>query len=95
MIVLSNPRFSLGRVVATPGVLDALKDSGQSSFEFISRHARGDWGEVCADDAAANEQSLTDGSRLLSVYHTAKGVKIWVITEADRSATTVMLPEEY
>jgi hypothetical protein len=100
MIMISRPKFSLGQVVATPAAIEALNQSGQSAFEFISRHARGDWGDVCSDDALANEQSLLDGSRLLSVYRTTKGEKVWVITEAaddrgNRSATTVLLPSDY
>ena len=95
MIQISKPRFSLGKVVATPGALEALEQSGQSAFEFISRHSAGDWGIVDSEDKAANDQSLIDGSRILSAYRTSKGEKLWVITEADRSATTILLPEEY
>lgn len=100
MIMISKPRFPLGQVVATPGALEAMKDAGQSAFEFLSKHSQGNWGDVCPDDAAANEQSLIDGSRLLSVYRTSKSIKLWVITEAadergNRSATTILLPEEY
>ena len=100
MIQISKPKFPLGRVVATPAALEALRESNQSPFEFISRHSKGDWGDTCPDDAAANEQSLIDGSRLLSVYHTANRTKFWVITEACddrgiRSATTILLPADY
>ena len=87
--------FPLGQTVATPGALQALEDSGQSPLEFLRRHQSGDWGEVDREDAAENELSLCEGFRLLSAYSTNKGVKIWVITEADRSATTILLPEEY
>ena len=101
MISISKPKFSLGQVVATPAALEALKESGQSAWDFIARHASGnDWGDVCPADAEANEQSLIDGSRLLSVYSTTKGEKLWVITEAaddrgNRSATTILLPSDY
>jgi hypothetical protein len=61
----------------------------------INRHARGDWGEVCEEDRQSNEDALTHGGRLLSVYRTPEGVKFWIITEADRSVTTVLLPEDY
>lgn len=88
-------RFQLGRVLATPGALDALADSGESGGHFINRHVRGDWGDCCPSDAAENELSVEKGFRVFSVYHTSKGVKLWVITEADRSATTLLLPEEY
>ncbi|MEM4381636.1 MAG: hypothetical protein QXX19_05345 [Candidatus Caldarchaeum sp.] len=88
-------KFSLGRIVATPGALRALDEAGQNLAEFLARHQRGDWGEVCPEDKEENELSLRHGLRLLSVYRTCKGVKLWVITEADRSATTILLPEEY
>lgn len=93
-------RFSLGRVLATPGAIDALAESGQSPTEFLSQHAAGNWGIVSADDQAANEESLIDGSRILSAYTTSKGQKIWIITEAaddtgHRAATTILLPDEY
>jgi len=88
-------KFPLGQVVATPGALKAIKVAGQEPAEFLKRHQAGDWGEVCEEDCQENELSLKQGLRLLSVYYTAKGVKLWVITEADRSATTILLPEEY
>jgi hypothetical protein len=72
-----------------------LEQSNQSVFQFISRHARGDWGDVCDDDKQANDDALIHGERLLSSYRTSKGVKIWVITEADRSSSCLLLPEEY
>lgn len=90
-----RPRFSLGRTLATPGALDALAASGESAIKFLSRHVRGDWGEISDDDKFLNEQALLDGDRLLSAYRTSHDVKIWVITEADRSATTILLPDEY
>ena len=100
MIMISKPKFPLGQVVATPGALEAMQDAGQSAFEFLSKHSQGIWGDVRPDDAAANEQSLIDGSRLLSVYRTAKGEKLWVITEAaddrgNRSCSTILRPDEY
>jgi hypothetical protein len=88
-------KFSLGQVVATPGALAALADAGQTPHEFIARHATGDWGELDDDDRCENERSLRDGCRLLSAYLLRNGTKIWVITEADRSSTTLLLPEEY
>jgi len=92
--------FDLGRLVATPGSLDAIAASGQTPGAFIERHRSGDWGDVCASDKRANEHALKDGSRLLSAYLTGNGTKIWVITEAEgddgrRSATTILLPEDY
>lgn len=88
-------KFKFGKLVATPGAIEALADSKQSPMEFVARHIRGDWGEVCDEDRQANEDALRNGERLLSVYRTAKGVKLWVITEADRSSTCVLLPSEY
>ncbi len=85
--------FPLGQVVCTPGVRDSV--SFVEQMIALSRHARGDWGEVCPDDWAENELSLKEGFRLFSVYRTQKNVKFWIITEADRSATTLLLPDEY
>ncbi len=88
-------RFSLGQVVATPGALEALEEAGQEPVEFLRRHQSGDWGDLGPEDKQENELSLREGFRILSAYHTSRGVKIWIITEADRSATTLLLPEEY
>jgi hypothetical protein len=92
---LQSHRFPLGRVLATPGALEALEKAGQQPQEFLDRHAKGDWGEVDSHDAKENEISLQRGFRLLSSYTTVAGDKLWIITEADRSATTLLLPEEY
>ena len=91
----ARKQFSLGRLLATPGALSALEDAGQAPAEFLARHCAGDWGDVDAADAAENDLSIADGFRILSDYKTCKGVKLWVITEADRSATTILLPDEY
>ncbi len=88
-------RFKLGQVVATPGALEALKEAGQDPSEFLRRHHSGDWGDLGSEDKQENELSLREGFRILSAYHTSQGVKLWLITEADRSATTILLPEEY
>jgi hypothetical protein len=87
--------FSLGHVVATPGALDALQRAGQNPSEFLDRHSAGDWGDLCEDDLRANTRSLKHGERILSAYNLNNGTKIWVITEWDRSATTLLLPSEY
>ena len=89
------PKFSLGQLVATPGALDALKEANVSFLPYISRHLLGDWGEISPEDAAENELSLQEDLRLLSAYSLPSGYRIWIITEADRSATTILLPEEY
>jgi hypothetical protein len=88
-------RFPLGRVVATPGALRVLEEANQNAFEFLAKHQAGDWGELCEEDIRENESSVLNGFRILSAYRTRNDVKIWVITEADRSATTLLLPEEY
>lgn len=88
-------RFGLGVVVSTPGALAALRKSGQSPADFLKRHARGDWGDVDGHDHKQNEIALRDGGRLLSCYQTLKGVTVWIITEADRSSTCLLLPGEY
>ena len=95
MFAERKPLFPLGQIVATPGALEALEKAGQTPLEFIQKHVRGDWGIVCEEDAEANEQSLKDGSRILSAYRTKLGEKLWVITEADRSSSVLLLPEEY
>ena len=87
--------FSLGRLAATPGDLEAIEASGQTPSFFLARHASGDWGCVNEEDRQLNEEAVRDGSRLLSVYETLRGVRLYVITEADRSVTTILLPEEY
>jgi len=88
-------KFPLGRIVATPGALAALQAAGQNPHEFLARHTQGDWGDVPEEDRQENELSLREGFRLLSAYHTRLGEKIWIISEADRSATTLLLPSEY
>ena len=86
-------RFSLGRLVATPAALHVL--TADDINTALARHHRGDWGDVGAEDHAENELSLKEGLRLLSVYHGTNGVKFYVITEHDRSITTVLLPSDY
>jgi hypothetical protein len=84
----------LGKVVATPGALKLLSEMGKDPFGYIARHATGDWGELCAFDRRQNEIALHEGYRVLSSYDIPAG-RLWIITEADRSATTILLPEEY
>lgn len=90
-----NLLFPLGQMVATPGALRALEESGESPSFFLSRHQRGDYGEIGAEDKAENDLALREGFRIMSVYETAKGETLWLITESDRSATTLLLPSEY
>jgi hypothetical protein len=88
-------RFTLGRLFLTPGASEALEESGQSPQEFISRHARLEKGELCDEDHRENLFSVNRTLRIFSAYKTTKGVKLWVITEASREATTILLPSEY
>lgn len=87
--------FGLGQIVATPGALLALAKAGQSPCEFLARHHSGDWGDLEEEDRQENARSLEHGFRLPSAYKTGVGEKLWVITEADRSVTTLLLPSEY
>ena len=89
------PRFALGQVVATPGSLSALVNLRTSPWTLLSRHVRGDWGELDDHDWQENERALTEETRLLSAYTLPGETRIWIITEADRSATTLLLPQEY
>jgi len=91
-----KPLFPLGQVVATPGALAAIGVSGDDLSTYQARHQRGDWGDIDAHDRKENPLSREQGFRLISVYTLSiTGVKIWVITEADRSSTCILLPEEY
>ena len=101
MVSHSQPRFKLGRIVATPGALEALENNQQNAGTFLFRHQTGDWGELCDEDKRANEIAVAhEGDpgrqqRVLSSYVLDDGTKIWVITEWDRSSSTILLPEEY
>ena len=87
-------QLPLGRVVATPGALRLLEVAGGHPFELLARHAAGDWGDLCFFDRRQNESALRDGYRVLSSYPVGREC-VWIITEADRSVTTILLPEEY
>lgn len=87
--------FQLGRLLITPGAAEVLSESGQSPQEFISRHARLEQGELSDADHRENLFSISRPLRVFSAFRTAQGIKLWVITEADRSATTLLLPSEY
>ena len=89
-----GPLLPLGKVVATPGALELLSGVGEDPFDYLSRHASGDWGELDSHDRRENERSLKHGWRILSSYPVGER-KVWIITEADRSVTTLLLPEEY
>lgn len=95
-----KPLFDLGQIVATPGALDALRDAGQTPGEFLTRHVKGEWGDLDQEDSNLNDAAVIDGSRILSAYTTRKGERIWVITEATddqghRFSSILLKPEEY
>ena len=94
------PLFPLGHLLATPAARESLVEAVVTPQALLARHAAGDWGDLDADDKAANESSVRDGSRILSAYQLGTGVRVWVLTEAvddlgRRAATTILLPEEY
>jgi hypothetical protein len=91
--VIPLAKFRLGRIVSTPNALDHLTQD--DILLAIQRHQAGDWGDVSENDRRENELSLKRRSRLWSVYHSADGIKFWLITEANRSATLVLMPEDY
>ena len=88
------PKFALGATVATPGALDLLDHAGVNASDYLTRHRHGDFGSICAEDAQSNLDAITHGLRVFSAYDIGK-VRLWVITEADRSVTTLLLPSEY
>jgi len=87
-------KFELGTVVATVAAMDVAKDNNIRLTALVNRHESGDWGDLSADDLESNESALKHGDRIFSSYDT-NGGKFWVITEADRSVTTVLLPSDY
>lgn len=87
--------FPLGMMLCTQGAKDAIEEAEETFEGLLNRHMTGDWGDLCAEDKQENETSLKQGFRILSAYNLSTGVKIWLITEADRSATTFLLPSEY
>jgi hypothetical protein len=89
------PRFPLGRLVATPHALSVLTDQGIPPVTLLERHARGDWGDLEAEDIQANQDALAHGWRLFSSYAVGQDIKVWIITEADRSVTTILMPDDY
>lgn len=91
-------KFPLGRVVATPGAIATMGELNISPISLLERHVSGDWGDLCKEDREQNEEALKIGNRLMSVYGvdgTDSTQKVWVITEWDRSVTTILLPDEY
>jgi len=95
MIDVSRPRFLLGKCVATPGALAAMEANGIAPTDLLDRHVRADFGDVCEEDRSLNEEAIDNQERILSSYILADESKVWVITEADRSSTCILLPSEY
>lgn len=93
MTTNTTRQFPSGQIVATPAALESISQSDIQTA--LKRHLSGDWGDCCPDDAGANDEAVIHGARLFSVYHTSDNIKFWIITEADRSATTVLLPADY
>jgi hypothetical protein len=93
--ISKQPAFELGQIVATPGALAVLQKAGQQPGEFLTRHVNREWGDLSDEDRKENDYSLEHGFRLLSSYRTNAGDKLWIITESDRTVTTLLLPEEY
>jgi hypothetical protein len=92
---MADRSFPLGNLVSTPGALEAIERAGDTSLPYLARHAAGDWGDLDQHDKAENESALKNGLRILSAYRLADDTRIWIITEADRSVTTILLPDEY
>lgn len=90
----SAPLFSMGQIVATHAVTDHFSVHGVSPLDYLRRHAHGDWGDIPPEDAAANQASIEGSTRILSSYKVASET-VWIITEADRSSTTLLFPSEY
>lgn len=90
-----KPLFSLGQLLITPGALQVLSAAAQSPWALLRRHQYGDWGDLDVMDKRENNFSVKKGFRILSAYILSTGVKVWIITEKDRSATTILCPEEY
>ena len=91
----SKPLFPLGHIVATPGALAALDLAGVAPEALLDRHVHGDWGDLSEGDRKLNGEALSAGERLLSTYVLPGATRVWIITEADRSATTLLLPSDY
>ena len=99
-MIAKQQLFLVGRTLATPGAIEALSESGESTITYFTKHATGNWGDLSDEDRQMNDEAVRDGSRILSAYTLKSGQKIWVITEArddhgKRATSTILLPEEY
>ena len=95
LAVLSQPRFRAGQLVMTAGVNDLVQRGALDPVPYLRRHLNGDWGDLCDEDRRSNDAALKNGDRLFSSYQLAPDLKLWIITEWDRSVTTLLLPSEY
>jgi hypothetical protein len=93
MIIVLEGKFSAGQLVITPGALESVPC--EDFVKALQHHVSGDWGDVCPEDREENDRSVREGGRLLSAYVTGSGTRFWLITEGDRSVTTILLPDEY
>ncbi len=93
ILIINSPKFNIGRLMATQNASATL--SAEEMAVALNRHYSGDWGSLDPEDEKANNHALKSGCRLFSQYYTKQNIKFWIITEADRSATTVLLPEDY
>ena len=92
---MNTAKFALGSEVITPGACSAIARTVCNPRQFLDRHMSGDWGDLDDGDKRINDLAIQDNERILSAYHLGDGTKIYIITEADRSVTTILLPEEY
>ena len=90
-----RPLFELGQIVRTPGAIQTMQDAGQDPIELLRRHVTGDWGDLGEEDKKENDFSVGKDLRIFSAYNLESGEKVWIITEADRSATTILVPQDY
>lgn len=90
-----TPKVRLGRILATPAALDALQEAKLPADDYLQRHGNADWGDLDEEDGKANDRALEEGGRLLSSYRLPTGATLWIITEADRSSTTLLIPADY
>lgn len=93
--IMIDSKFSLGQIVATSALFNYCEEKNFPLLPYIIRHSSCDWGDICDEDKGINEEALNNGSRIMSVYKLKDGKAIWIITEADRSVTTLLFPEEY
>lgn len=95
LAVLSQPRFRAGKLLMTAGVNDLVQQGELNPVPYLRRHLDGDWGDLCDEDRRSNDAALKNGDRLVSSYRVSDDLKLWIITEWDRSVTTLLLPDEY